>query len=36
MKESEKLVVFFFFLTIKGIFGELNVSYHSFQFVDFL
>ena len=36
MKESEKLVVFFFFLTIKGIFEKLNVSYPSFQFIDFL
>ena len=31
MKESGKLVVFFFFLTIKGIFGKLNVSYPFFS-----
>ena len=35
-KRVGKLVVFFFFLTIKGIFGKLNVSYPSFQFVNFL
>ena len=29
-KRVGKLVVFFFFLTIKGIFGKLNVSYPSF------